>query len=118
MAQISRQGQSVLTVLIALLGWGGLAFLIDRTSPRPYTWLLFLALLLITLIASFFLPLRYLYRRFARPAPDRALWQSFWLSLLVVLCAWLQMRRILDWAVILLIATVFGLIEGYLLSHE
>jgi len=115
---MSRKSQSILATIVALLGWGGLAFLIDRTLPHPYTWLLFLALLLITLMTTTFLPLLYLHHRFARPAPARALRQSFWLALFGVLCAWLQMRRVLDWAVALLIATVFALIEGYLLSHE
>lgn len=115
---MSRRGRNVLATLIALLGWGGLAFLVNRTSPQPYTWLLFLVLLLVALMTTFFPPVQYLYRRFDRPAPVRALRQSFWLALFVVLCAWLQIRRALDWAAALLMATVFGLIEGYLSSHE
>jgi len=115
---MSGKGRNILAAAIALLGWGGLAFLVDRTSPQPYTWLLFLVLLLVTLTPTAFLPLQYLYHRFARPAPARALRQSFWVALFVVVCAWLQMRRALDWATAFLIATVFGLIEGYLVSHE
>lgn len=115
---MSERGRNILAALMALLGWGGLAYLVHRTSPRPFAWLLFLALLLVTLMTTTFLPLQYLYRRFAMPAPARALRQSFWLALFVVLCAWLQMRRILDWAAALLLATVFGLVEGYLLSQE
>ena len=115
---MSGRGEKILAALIALLGWGGMAYLVDRTSPQLYTWLLFLALLLVTLMVTAFLLLQYLYRRFAKPAPARALRQGFWLALFVVSCAWLQMRRVLDWAAALLLATVFGLIEGYLLSRE
>ena len=116
---MSRKGESILAALIALLGWGGLIVLVDRTSPLlPYTRFLFLALLLLALTSTSFLLLRHLYNRFARPTPNHAIRHSFWLALFVVLCAWLQMRRDLDWAVALLMATVFSLIEGYLLSHE
>ena len=114
---MNERGRSILAALMALLGWGGLAYLVTRTSPQPYTWLPFLALLLVTLMATAFLPLQYLHRRLARSIPARALRQSFWLALFVVSCAWLQMRRVLDWAVALLLATVFGLLEGYLLSR-
>ena len=115
---MSKRGSSIVAALIALLGWGGLAYLVTCTSPQPYRWLLFLALLLVTLTATAFFPLQHLHRRFARPMPARALRQSFWLALFIVLCAWLQMRRVLDGAVALLLATVFGLIEGYLSSRE
>jgi len=115
---MSGRGGNILAALIALLGWGGLTYLVNRTSPQPYTWLLFLMLLLVTLVATSCLPLQYLYRRLARPAPARALRQSFWLALFAVLCAWLQMRRVLDWTVALLLAIVLGLVEGYLLSRE
>jgi hypothetical protein len=116
---MSQKGESILAALIALLGWGGLVVLVDRASPLlPYMRMVFLALLLLALTTTSFLPLRYLYRRFARPTPNHAFRHSFWVALFVVLCAWLQMRRDLDWAVALLMATVFGLIEGYLLSHE
>lgn len=115
---MSEQGRNILAALIALLGWGGLAYLVDRTSPQHYMWQIFLALLLVTLIATSFLPLQYLYRRLAKPVPARALRQSFWLAFFVVLCAWLQIRRVLDWTVALLLATVLSLVEGYLLSRE
>ena len=115
---MSVRGRNVLAALMALLGWGGLAYLVTRTSPQPYTWLLFLALLLVTLMVTVFLPLQHLYRRLARPIPARALRQSFWLALFVVSCAWLQMRRVLDWTVALLLVAVFSLLEGYLLSRE
>jgi len=105
-------------VVIALLGWGGLAYLIVHTSPQPYNWVLFLALLLVAATTTSYLPLQYLYRRFARPTPAAALRQSFWLALFVTLCAWLQSHRVLDWAAALLLATVLGLIEGYLLNQE
>ena len=97
---------------------GGAGLPGDRTSPQSYTWLLFLTLLLVTLMTTAYLPFQYLHHRVAKPVPARALRQSFWLALFVVSCAWLQMRRVLDWAVALLLATVFGLIEGYLLSRE
>jgi len=115
---MSERGRSMSAALAALLGWGGLAYLVTRASPQPYTWLLFLALLLVTLTFTAFLPLQYLHHRLSRSTPGSALRQSFWLALFVVLCAWLQMRRVLDWAVALLLAAVFGLIESYLLSRE
>jgi hypothetical protein len=116
--RMSARGRSMSAALVALFGWGGLAYLVTRASPRPYTWLFFLALLLVTLTFTAFLPLQYLHLRLSRSTPGRALRQSFWLALFVVLCAWLQMRRVLDWAVALLLAAVFGLIESYLLSRE
>lgn len=115
---MSERGKSLLAALAALAGWGGLAYLVTQTSPRPYTWLLFLALLFLALSSTAFLLLQYLYRRFSRPAPTPALRQSLWVGLFVVLCAWLQIYRILDWAAALLLAAVFGLVEGYLLGHE
>jgi hypothetical protein len=115
---MSERGKSVLATLTALAGWGGLVYLVTQTTPQPYRWLLFLALLLAALTSSTFLLLRYLYRRFDRPTTAPALRQSLWVGLFVVLCAWLQIYRILDWAAALLLAAVFGLVEGYLLSHE
>ena len=115
---MSEGGRNVMAALMALLGWGGLAFLVTRTLPQPFTWLLFLALLLATLMLTVFLPLQHLHRRLARPTRTRAFRQSFWLALFVVSCAWLQMRRVLDWTVALLLAAVFGLLEGFLSSRE
>jgi hypothetical protein len=116
--RMSEQGRNILAALMALLGWGGLIYLVTRTSPQPYTWLLFLGLLLVTLMLTAFFPLQHLHRRLAKRTPARALRQSFWIALFVVSCAWLQMRRVLDWTVALLLAAVFSLLEGYLLSQE
>jgi len=110
-----------LVILGILAGWGGLAYLVTQTSPGPLTQLAFLTSLALALMFTSFPAVLYLNRRFAPRAafPAHRPWrQSGWLALFGVVCAWLQMRRALNWTVALILATIFTLIEAFILTRE
>ena len=113
---------AAISALLALLGWLGLAYLVDSTSPDAYTLPLFFALLFFALGATFLPFASYLNYRFSRegepPGQWRPLRQSGWGALFAVLCTWLQMIRALNWLVAVLLAGVFILIEAFILIRE
>lgn len=110
------------TILIAVLSWLGLWGLIQLPVTGP-TRTLFLIVLL-TAISSTSMPLTaYLNARFGRCRDERTFQarfvrQSIWLGLLIVILAWLQMRRILTTTLALILSAVFILTETFLLTRE
>ena len=108
--------------LIAILSWLGLWGLIQLPVTAPTRTLLFVLLLTGTMSTTM-PPLAYLNARFGqcrdrRTFQARFIRQSLWLGLLVVVLAWLQMRRILTTTLAMILTAVFGLIETFLLTRE
>ncbi|MGQ9626482.1 MAG: hypothetical protein ACUVV0_06205 [Anaerolineae bacterium] len=112
----------VISGLLAVLGWLGLVYLVDNTSPDAYTIPLFFILLFFALTTTFLPAASYLNHRFRRaeerPGRWRILRQSGWGALFFVLCTWLQLIRVLNWMVAVLLAGVFILIEAFILIRE
>ena len=115
---------SAISVFLAILAWLGLYFLI-RFNPKapPSARSLFFPLSFVALTTTFVPVAFYLNYRFARPKGQvvsnwRPIRQSGWAALFLVLCAWLQMLRALNWIIAALVLAVFSLIEIFILTRE
>lgn len=114
---------SAISVLLAAFTWVGLYLLIDNFSPKTPARSLFFPLLFVALTTTFVPAAFYLNYRFARPKSQsvsnwRPIRQSGWAALFLVLCAWLQMLRALNWIIAALVLAVFSLIEVFILTRE
>jgi hypothetical protein len=109
------------TVVLCLIGWGGLLLVTFLTLPTlgPRWLFFFLGVLAMTGAA---LPLVYfLHRRFPSTPPvepDVILRQAIWIGIYGGLIAWLQLGRVLNPVAAVIIAAVLALIEGLLRMWE
>lgn len=120
---MSGKKVSAISVFWAILAWLGLYFLINSFSPQTSARSLFFPLLFVALTTTFVPVAFYLNYRFAKPKGQavnnwRPIRQSGWAALLLVLCAWLQMLRALNWIIAALVLAVFSLIEVFILTRE
>jgi hypothetical protein len=109
-------------ILLAVLSWLGLWGLVHLPVTGATRALLFI-LLFLGIASTVMPPLSYLNARFGRFRDQRAFQarfvrQSIWLGLLIVVLAWLQMRRILTTTLATILTAVFILIETFLLTRE
>lgn len=112
--------------IMTLAGGGGLYWLIFASGSLPRIgaelWLFFV-LLLIT-VSSLALPVvRFLNVRFTPmdqevPPAGVIVRQSVWVGLFVVMCAWLQIPRILTLPIAIFIIVVFIIVESFLRTRE
>lgn len=116
-------GALIAGAIFMLLGWGGLYMLVTQTLPRVgQRWLFFLLLQLA--ITGTVLPfVRYLNVRFTpitaeMPPGGVIVRQSIWIGLFVILCAWLQIPRVLNLPIAFFVGLVFVGIEVFLRSRE
>ncbi len=119
---MSTRGVAFVSAFLAVFGWVGLGYLVSNVQPQSIAILAFFSLLFATLTTTFIPVVCYLNHRFTNPRepPDgwRSMRQSGWLALFIVLCAWLQSLRVLNWIVALLLLGVFSLIEVFILTRE
>jgi len=104
-----------------VLGWGGLYAIVQYTSPNGGTrWLFFFALILA--ITGTLLPLvAFLNRRFSSKPPASNLVvmrQALWFGVYVGIIAWLQIGRVLNPAIAILLAVGLVIIEWLLRMRE
>ncbi len=118
-----HRGVLIAAVLLMLIGWPGLYQLVTTTLPLiVYIWLFFI--LLFMAVTGTALPfVRYLNVRFTpEPYPVASggviLRQSIWVGLYVVICAWLQIPRVLNAPVAFFLGLSFVVIEIYLRLRE
>ncbi len=118
------------TWVLALAGWGGLAWLVsapltptgDIYHPIPGLgprWLFFVCWL--AALTGTALPfVRYLHQRFAHalPSPGVLLRQAIWVGLFGAICAWLQVGHILNLALAALVLAGLGGVEWFLRVRE
>jgi hypothetical protein len=112
----------VYVILIAILSWLGLWGLVQLPVTGPTRVILFV-LLLTGITSTAMPPISYLNARFGRCRDQgtfraRFVRQSIWLGLLIVMLAWLQMRRILTTTLAMILTAVFCLIETFILTRE
>jgi len=120
---VSGKKVSALSAFLAVFAWLGLYFLMDSLSPKTPARSLFFPLLFVALTTTFVPAAFYLNYRFARPKGQavsnwRPIRQSGWAAMFLVLCAWLQMLRALNWIIAALVLAVFSLIEVFILTRE
>lgn len=110
-----------LSIVLTVIGWGGLLIVIRSTVPTlgPRWFFFFLGVLALTGPA---LPLVYfLNQRFPSTPPVEdmvILRQSLWVGVFGSTVAWLQLGRVLTTGMALLLAAVFILIEFLLRLFE
>lgn len=119
-------GLMVAAVMIIVVGLGGLHWLIFGSESLPRIggelWLFFVLLLMTS--SGLALPLiRFINVRFTplhREVPPAGVIvrQSVWVGLWVVICAWLQMPRLLTLPLALVIAAALIVVEVFLRSRE
>jgi hypothetical protein len=109
-------------ILIAVLSWLGIWGVVQLPITGPTRAIVFV-LLFCGVACTSMPPISYLNARFGRcrnrrTFQSRFVRQSIWLGLLVVVLAWLQMRRMLTTTLAMILTAVFGLIETFLLTRE
>ena len=102
----------IVAIALAVIGWAGLAYLVNNIHPNLAGKAAFLALWAIALMGTAFPVLLALHRRFrSEPSPWTVWRQSAWFGLLGSLSAWLQMNRILNAATATILAGLFIVLE-------
>jgi len=117
-------GALIASVLMMIIGWGGLAQLILTTRPRigGEMWLFFI-LLQIAITGTAIPVVRYFNVRFTPihvdvPPAGVIVRQSVWVGLLFVTCAWLLIPRALSLPIAVFLILIFVVIEIFLRSRE
>lgn len=116
-------GVMIAAVVMIVGGWLGLYQLITTTLPRVGQRWIFFLLLQIALTGTVLPFVRYLNVRFTPvdaelPPGGVIVRQSIWIGLFGVLCAWLQIPRVLNLPIAFFLALVFAGIEFFLRSRE
>jgi hypothetical protein len=113
----------VTAVLMAVVGWVGLWMLITTTLPTAFPRWMFFVFLYLAVTGTVLPFVRFLNARFTRaddgsPAMGVVLRQSIWVGLFVVACAWLQIPRVLNPVIALILALSLVVIEWFLHMRE
>jgi hypothetical protein len=102
-----------LAVLLAVVGWAGVIHLTSQVHPSA-RWAVaaLLAAWAVALTGTACPVLLALHRRFLGEPTAWTVWrQSAWIGLLGLLAAWLQLNRVLNVSVAVILAGVFTVIE-------
>jgi len=117
-------GVLLASLIMILIGWGGLFQLVNTALPRigGELWMFFVLLQLA--VTGTVIPfIRYVNVRFTPsdievPPGGVIVRQSIWVGLYAVTCAWLQIPRVLNLPIALLIALALIILEVFLRSRE
>jgi hypothetical protein len=109
------------TILLTVVGWGGLFLLLNSTEPTLWPrWLFFF--LIVVGFTGLGLPLvSFLNHRFPSDPPARVqviVRQALWVGVYASTLAWLQFGRVLNWALAVLVGLAFFAIEWFLRLRE
>jgi hypothetical protein len=102
------------TIILLVLGWGGLFLLFQRTMPTVGPRWLFFFLWVLALTGTALPGVAFLNRRFPTvpPAtPGIIIREAIWVGLYGATLAWLQLGRVLNLALAVLLASGFIAIE-------
>lgn len=111
------------SVVMMLVGWGGLYLLVTTTLPRVGELWVFFLLLHVAVTATVLPVVRYINMLFTpgtrQPPPGGVLVrQSVWVGLFAVACAWLQIPRVLTPIVALFVALALIVVEVFIRVRE
>ncbi|MEW6405885.1 MAG: hypothetical protein AB1649_29180 [Chloroflexota bacterium] len=101
-------------ILLALVGWAGLATVVFQTLPMLGPRWLFFFLLVLAITGTTLPATAFLNRRFPTTPPARrttVLREALLVGFFIATLAWLQLWRVLTPALILLLALGIGFIE-------
>ena len=118
-----HNGMLVTAIVLAIGSWLGLYQLITTELPRVGQRFLFFMLLMIAVACTVVPFVRYLNVRFTpiiRPIPASGviIRQSVWVGLFVVMCAWLQIPRVLSLPIAFFLGLALIVVEIFLRSRE
>ncbi len=108
-------------ILLFIIGWGGLGFLIISTLPTVGPRWLFFFLCVLAVTGTMMPITAFLNRRFPSTPPPTSIVvvrQALWFAVYISTLIWLQMGRVLNPALIILLAIGLGLIEFLLRLSE
>ena len=110
------------SIFLAVVGWGGLVVLTNLTRPTTWQTLWLFFFLAVMAVTGIVLPVTaFLNRRFPTtpPAsPNVVVREALWFGLYFAVLAWLQIGRVLNAMLILLLAIGFIIIEAMLRMRE
>jgi hypothetical protein len=119
--QVSVVSYLPTTIILLILGWGGLYAVYQFTSPNGGTRWLFFFVLIIAITGTFLPLVAFLNRRFPSKPPVTNLVvirQALWFGIWIALITWLQIGRVLTPALALLLAIGLIIIEWLLRLRE
>jgi hypothetical protein len=108
-------------IILAILGWGGLYFLVNLTIPTVGPRWLFFFLSVLALTGSTLPVIAFLNQRFPTNPPVNAgaiVREAIWVGIYFPTLAWLQLGQVLTPALSLLLAVGFLAIEVLLRLRE
>jgi len=111
----------LLTIVLTLLGWGGLFLIVYTTVPELIPRWLFFFLSVLALTGPALPIVYYLNKRFPSDPPVEGmviLRQALWVGVCGGTISWLQLGRVLTPGLVLILAGVFILIEFLLRLFE
>ncbi len=108
-------------ILLMILGWGGLFALIEFSTPNGGTRWLFFFVLILAVTGTVLPVVAFLNQRFRSqpPVSNRVVMrQALWFGVYVATVAWLQIGRVLNPIIALLLAAGLVIIEWLLRMRE
>ena len=119
-----QRGVLLASLLMFLVGWGGLAYLVVNTRPRigAEIWLFFI-LLQIAATGTVIPIVRFASLRLSPSSNTESLTglvvrRSVWIGIIVVACAWLMIPRYLSLPIVVVLILLFVVIEVFLRNRE
>ncbi|MDX2141692.1 MAG: hypothetical protein SF123_26630 [Chloroflexota bacterium] len=118
-----HSGMLLASLVLAVLSWLGLYQLVTTERPLVGPRFIFFLLLMVAVACTVIPFVRYLNVRFTpvhRPLPSSGVIvrQGVWVGLFVVMCAWLQIPRVLTLPIALFLAMALVVVEIFLRSRE
>lgn len=119
-----QNGVLLASLLMFVIGWGGLLFLVITARPRigGEIWLFFI--LLQIAVTGTAIPILCLISQRLRPVDDRVplagvvVRRGVWIGIIVVTCAWLMIPRYMSLPILLILILLFVVIEVFLRNRE
>lgn len=119
-----QRGVLLASLLLFIVGWGGLAYLVVSARPRigAEIWLFFILLQIAvtgTAIPLVLLASQLLTSKNAPyPMTGVVVRRSVWAGIVVVICAWLMIPRYLSLPAIVVVVLLFVVLEVFLRYRE
>lgn len=102
-------------VVMGLGAMGGLFWLVNRYPPTGVALVAFFLLVFLVAAGLAWAATSFLNRRFAGAGHvGDALRQGVWVGLLTAFCLWLKMVGVFSWALAIMLAAVFALVELFI----
>lgn len=109
------------SALFMLIGWGGLALLVNLAQPTLWPRWLFYFLIVVAITGTALPFAAFLNHRFPSDPPARSqviLRQALWVGVYVATLAWLQNGRVFNGALALIVGVGFAALEYFLRLRE